>query len=176
MRKIPLSQGKFALVDDEDYEELNEYKWFAANIGTCWYAARNIKISPGIWRTTMMHRHILITDKFIDHINQNGLDNRKENLREATASQNLRNRGPHKNGLTSKYKGISRIRKTGMWRALITKDEETLHIGMFNNEKTAAKAYDEEARRLHGEFAYLNFPNERAKQRGTQLSLLKGEK
>jgi len=95
----------------------------------------------------------------VDHINGDGLDNRRANLRLATPSQNNCNKpGFNK---SSKYKGVSRTDlKKKQWRAVIHYNNEMIHLGRFCNEVAAAKAYDKAAKKYHGEFAYLNFPKE----------------
>ena len=92
MKEIPLSQGKVALVDDEDYKYLNQWKWYAAKQGNDFYAFRNdYTVSPP--KTVRMHREVLVEDpRDIDHIDGNGLNNQKVNLRYCTHSQNHQNR------------------------------------------------------------------------------------
>ena len=108
-----------------------------------------------------MHRQILKVpdDMFVDHINRNSLDNRKANLRPATPSQNVRNRAKNTNRTyTSKYKGVTWNRCIKPWRAHIHFNHKLISLGSFDDEIRAAKAYDRAARRYHGEFAVLNFP------------------
>jgi len=118
MKKIPLTQGKYAIVDDSDYERLNKYKWYVNKIGHSWYAVRDIRLPTGKLKI-YMHRFVLglgKSDKHqIDHINHNGLDNRKANLRIVTRSQNHMN--TITNYGTSKYKGISWHKLSRKWRA-----------------------------------------------------------
>lgn len=153
-RVIPLTQGKFAIVDAEDYEWLNQYKWYAAKYGTTFYACR----SKG--RTTInMHRQIMCAPKGLicDHKNHNGLDNRKNNLRLCTNAQNQYNRRP-RTGCSSRYKGVDWQRAFNKWRAAIRLNQTYLHLGLFHNEMEAALTYDRKAAELFGEFAWLNFP------------------
>lgn len=161
MKKIKLTQGKFALVDDEDFEELSKYKWVADNFHTVWYARRYIKLARGKYSSIRMHRVIMKAPKGveIDHINCNGLDNRKENLRFCTSSQNKYNKPKRKSG-SSKYKGVHAY-YDGRWAVHIqAAGLKMKQIGVFNTQEEAARAYDAAARKYHGEFAYLNFPNE----------------
>ena len=138
MKKIPLTQGKFALVDDEDYEWLSQWKWCAVHARGRWYAVRSYLKKRCLW----MHREIMKcpVDKEIDHISGNGLDNRKANLRICTHRENCQNRRPNKNG-TSTFKGVywySRIRK---WTAIICNGKERIFLGNFLSEKEAARRY-----------------------------------
>ena len=152
-RFIPLTQNKFAIVDDFNYEWLNQWKWYVNNRG---YAFRQIKRGNNT-KTIMMHR--LIVDAKIgqlsDHINHNGLDNRNENLRICDRFQNQHNRKPNKN-TSSKYKGVSFDKKRKKWYVKIECKGKRYRLGRFDCEIEAAKAYDAKARELHGEFAYLN--------------------
>ena len=107
-----------------------------------------------------MHREIMNAPEglVVDHINRNGLDNRKVNLRLATAMQNVWNSKRNVNTDSSKYKGVSWDKNKHKWRASIGIDRKTKHLGYFEDEKMAAKAYDKAAKEHRGEFAVLNFP------------------
>jgi hypothetical protein len=157
MKKIPLTQGQFALVDDEDFEYLNQFKWYAQKDYDTFYANRKIRVEQG-QKTAVMHRVILdVTDHNIkvDHIDHNGLNNQKINLRLASSSQNSMNRKSTKN-TSSKYKGVT-YRRLNKWEASIYLSKKYKYIGMFSTEIEAAKAYDEMAKLHFGEFACLNF-------------------
>lgn len=108
-----------------------------------------------------MHREIIHIPEHLvcDHINRNGLDNRKANLRPATVSQNLCNRTKTKAKTRSKYKGLEWDKTQRKWRARIQLNGRKIHLGSFANEIDAAKAYDKKARDLFGQFACLNFPD-----------------
>jgi len=156
---IPLTQGLYALVDGDNYERLAKYKWCALKDRNTFYAIRS-SARPNrkkIW----MHRVILNApiDKKTDHINHNGLDNRRSNLRIATIAQNLYNQLPRKN-CTSKYKGVSWNEKQRKWQAGIKLSGKVFYLGRFNSEVKAAEVYDQKAKELFGEFAYINFPLE----------------
>lgn len=150
MKEIRLPRGKVALVDDEDYELLGQRRWCCGKEG---YAQR--KDNNTIIR---MHRIIMNTPDgmLTDHINQNKLDNQKNNLRICTYAENLMNSSKRKH-TTSIYKGVSYNKQRKKWEAYIKFNKKQIHLGNFNYEKEAAKKYDEKAKELFGEFARLNF-------------------
>ncbi len=153
-RRIKLTQGKYAIVDPEDYEKLIGYNWFAVKDLHTFYAQRNEN-----GKTIKMHRQIMNPPpgRFVDHENHEGLDNRKANLRIATPAENSRNRKKQSSKSSSRYKGVYLAKETKKWRAAIYHNNECIHLGYFENEEDAAKAYDQAARLYHGEFASLNF-------------------
>ena len=155
MKHIPLTQGKFAIVDDEDFDIVNKYNWHISHPRKNGYYARAY-IGDG--KYVYMHRIVMKakTGQYLDHINRNGLDNRKCNLRFATYSQNAQNRFKRV-GVTSKYKGVSFYKNCKRWRAEIHLNYKKYQIGYFGNEIEAAKAYDIKAKELFGEFARTNF-------------------
>lgn len=160
---IPLSgelgAGKFAIVDDEDYDFLMRWKW---SLGSG-YACRTTTVKDVGYVGISMHNVVMpeMEGFEIDHINRNRLDNRKSNLRYCTRSQNCGNKSL-KSTNTSGYKGVSRKqnRHCVSYYSCIAKDGHTYHLGCFDNPIDAAKAYDKKAVELFGEFAYLNFPEE----------------
>ena len=157
MKKIALTQGQFALVDDDMFEELNKFKWHADKNYNTFYAVRNEGKSPH-QKKIRMHRLIMgVTDGKIqiDHKYGNGLDNRKKNLRICTNSENQINK-KSKIGGTSKYKGVSWKTLNNKWNSKIGINGGTIQIGLFINEIEAAKAYNLKATELFGEFARLN--------------------
>jgi hypothetical protein len=158
---MALTQGKYAIVDPEDYERLNLHKWYAAKDAHTSYAQRSIRRKNANQTTFLMHRQIIkaADDMFVDHINHNGLDNRKANLRLASIAQNNRHRRITKKiNSHSKYRGVTWCRKKKCWLAQIKINRKTKHIGYFHNELQAAKAYDNAAKKYHKEFAVPNFP------------------
>ncbi len=159
MKRIPLTQNQFALVDDEDFKELSKHKWYANKRHGNFYARRNAVVD-GRTKTVEMHRVIMKAQKGqeIDHRNGNGLYNIKSNLRFCTCSQNHQNRKPI--GGTSKYKGVSFYKPTGKWVANIRKNGILIYLGTFTKQIKAAKAYDAKALELFGEFAWINFPSQ----------------
>jgi len=148
-RIIPLTRGKFAVVDAEDYLRLSE------GTDRNFYAVRK---AGG--KSIKMHRQIMNAPDHlvVDHIDHNGLNNRKENLRICTFAENCRNlrASRHK---SSKYKGVHWHKRNHKWAAQITCDHKTHHLGYFGDEIDAAMAYDRAARKYHGEFAQPNFPH-----------------
>ena len=154
MKQIPLTQGQFAIVDDEDYKWLSQFKWHAAKRGKNFYATRHLVKEK---RKIYMHQQVMNTQQGqeLDHKNGNGLDNRKENLRFCTRSQNNMNRRKTKG--SSKYKGVSWDNQSKKWVAHFQFNGKSAHIGYFDSEIEAACAYDETAKRYFGEYALLNF-------------------
>jgi len=160
-RKIPLTRGKFAVVDPEDYERLSLYKWHAFTGRGTYYAMRiGRKSEKRSGKRIWMHREILNLEEGLmcDHINHNGLDNRSANLRPATHRQNMWNHLKRKTRCGSKYKGIDRASDMKHWRARIRFKGKRIYLGSFENEIDAAKAYDEAAKKYYGQYAALNFP------------------
>jgi hypothetical protein len=155
-KTIELTQGKFAIVDDEDFEWLNQWKWCAHFEKTHWYAIRSIRPKNSKPEQVRMHRIIINTPKdlLVDHINHNSLDNRKENLRVCTIAQNQYNQTARL--ASSKYKGVSWQKVARKWKVEIIKNRKCFHVGLFENEIDAAKAYNVKAKELFGEFAGLN--------------------
>lgn len=158
VKEIPLTQGMVALVDDGDYEELSKYKWWAEKRGKHhirYYARRKTHVD-GRRINEFMHCTIM-GHVGVDHKNGNGLDNRRENLRVATQAQNMANRRSNANSASS-YKGVKLVNRR--WRARIKPDGKPIHLGYFDTAEEAARAYDWAAKRIYGEFALLNFPEE----------------
>lgn len=156
-REIPLTQGKFALVDDEDYETLSAVKWCAAKIGWTFYAKRSIRRSDGVRTVVCMHRVILPDVEEIDHINGNGLDNRRGNLRPVTRSQNRRNSRKRTDN-TSGHIGVYWHKQKRRWEAQVKLDGRRRSAGYYDTPEEAARARDALALELHGSYAKLNFP------------------
>ncbi|MBP7053604.1 MAG: hypothetical protein KBE65_21550 [Phycisphaerae bacterium] len=166
--RIPLTRRMYAKVDPEDFCWLSQYRWHYVRTSRTFYAVRpsyHAGRSGKVW----MHREIMGTPRGLvcDHINHNGLDNRKANLRNCTVAQNNLNRVRYRNG-RSRYKGVWWSRSVQMWGAQIQACGRAEFLGYFVHEVQAARAYDAAARRLHGEFASLNFPEEQGDE--TQAS------
>jgi len=153
-RKIPLTQGKFALVDPEDYAELARHKWCAAKQGNSWYAVRS---DHG--RQLRMHRVIANAPPHlvVDHTDHEGLNNTKRNLRPCNKAQNAHNQRPQK-GRSSQFKGVCWSKRERKWYSRIQCHGRPRSLGLFKNERDAARARNAAAQALHGEYAYLNLP------------------
>lgn len=157
-REIPLTQGKVAVVDAADYTWLSRWKWQAHSPnGELWYAIRTDRSKHSSHRLIRMHRLIInAPDEFdVDHINGNGLDNRRSNLRLCNMAENQHNQRPQKGG-SSEYKGVCWDNFHNKWKAQIHPRKKHIHLGYFNDEIEAARAYNYAAIRLYGEFARLN--------------------
>ena len=157
MKEIKLTQGQVALVDDEDFEKVNQFKWHATKSNRCnsLYALCFISTNKPRLR---MHRLIMnVTDNnvFVDHINRNGLDNRKSNLRLCSNAQNQINKTKHKNN-TSGYKGVFYSKQHKKFRANIGYKGRKIFIGLFDTAIEAAKAYDNKSNELYGIFSCNN--------------------
>jgi hypothetical protein len=151
-------------VDEEDYALVSSHKWHPKRDRHTFYAATAIREADGKERIYRMHQIVMGAKKgqLIDHINGNGLDNRRSmNLRFCTESQNGANQGMHSRN-TSGFRGVSADKRHGTWRAYITVNCRRVHIGTFGTPEDAARAYDAKACESYGRFAHLNFPLERA--------------
>lgn len=157
-RLIPLTQGEYAKVDPEDYEWLMQYNWTAIRKENSWYATRSMSVL-GKSVQCYMHRMIMEPpdDMFVDHKNHDGRDNRKANLRIATAKQNCWNRNVRR-GSSSKYIGVSWLESRSKWQVTAYIGGKSRFVGYFEDEETAARAYDAAVSEERGEFAVLNFP------------------
>lgn len=158
MKKIYLTQGKCAVVDDDDFDFLNKFKWHAFRHRKVFYAARTVNLSKTDKKRILMHRQITgLNDKVqqVDHINGDGLDNRKENLRIATNSQNQANKKVSKNNKTG-LKGVSPIYTKGYfcgYKAQISHQNKVIYLGCFPTPEDAHEVYKQAAKKYHGEFA-----------------------
>lgn len=170
--EIPLKNGGFSLIDKEDhkkvvyldedypYQKRTTREWFIKKDTECIrYAVANIRIAKNKWTRIRMHRLILgITDPriMIDHVNGNGLDNRKSNLRICSQAQNIANSRKIDKKSTSRFKGVCWCKRLGKWEVTISKNYKQTYVGIFDSEIKAAKAYNKKAREIFGRFACLN--------------------
>ncbi|MFH1371421.1 MAG: AP2 domain-containing protein [Planctomycetota bacterium] len=161
-RRIYLGEGKFTIVDPDKYYWLNSYKWIVFGNGNNLYAIRLRMAGPNKTQILSMHREIMNEPRglLVDHRNCNSLDNRRDNLRLATNSQNQCNRVKNDPKASSRYKGVCLHKPKGKWTAFIRHKGKRTWLGYFDCEIDAAKAYDEAARKYHKDFARLNFPSE----------------
>jgi len=166
-RTIPLSQGKVAIVDDEDYEALVRFKWHAIRRRGLFHAVRSEQVN-GKKHSIYMHRFLLgePPGQEVDHENGDGLDNRRTNLRACTKRQNARNR-VHGGSKSSRYHGVCWHAWSSRWRVVICAGpvntrghSKQLYVGSFKDETEAARAYDRAALQHFGPFAKPNFPKE----------------
>lgn len=155
--EIPLTQGKVAIVDADDYEELSKYKWqYSATNG---YAVGQIRYDDGTYsEKVLMHRYIIGTRKGLhtDHINGDKLDNRKENLRECLPSENYVNRGICIKRNKSGYKGVYWRSEKEKYQVTLRKNNKTFYVGLFEDINEAILMYDFWAMQMWGEFAKPN--------------------
>ncbi len=158
MKTVPVGHNKVALVDDEDYERVSVSVWHArrdySTTQDLWYVQRHIRRPSGIRGTERLHSFILTTSSRIDHIDGNGLNNQKSNLRIASNSQNMANSRVRRH--TSRFKGVSFYKRYGSWHVEIQCNKVRHSIGYFANEVDAALAYDSAAVEYFGAFARTN--------------------
>ena len=154
--KIPLTKGKFALVDKEDYDVLNQWNWFLTSSGGKEYAAR--VLPRPVHKQILMHRQLLgvVGKTEIDHKNGNGLDNRKVNLRKVSSQQNKWNSFKHKDNKTG-FRGVVFAPHAKKF-AVFVKTKNKRFFGYFKTAEEAAKKHDEVVKQEFGQFAKLNFP------------------
>ncbi len=155
--EVKLTRGKIALVSEQDVVLVQSLKWYAQYTSGLWYAVRDErKMLSG----RMLYMHSFITAYArTDHRDGNGLNNTRENLREATQMQNVGNTKKISRITTSKYKGVSWCRKSSKWKASIQAQGKRINLGLYEDETYAAIVFDEAARELHDDFAVLNFPD-----------------
>lgn len=155
MKMIPLSQGKFAKVDDDDFEWLSQWSWHCKD----GYATRSSPIFVDIHRRPIyMHRVIVFApkDKVVDHIDGDTLNNSKSNLRICTVRENSGNRKISKNNACG-YKGVHFNKMSKKWQATLQVKSKKVYLGVYDTPEMAAQAYDEAAKKEFGEFARTNF-------------------
>ena len=155
MKRIPLTQGQFALVDDDDFDWLMLWKWRALRDGNTWYAVRSRSSGPRPRKMYLMHAVIGGNIK-TDHKNGNGLDNQRHNLRPASNQQNAANQLVARKNNTSGFKGVTFRRDREKWKAQIRVANRLLFLGLFQNREEAARAYNRAATKFFGEYARLN--------------------
>ena len=158
MKEIPLTQGFVTIVDDEDFEELNKYKWYVIKSRNVYYAAHKIK-KDGHWNNIQFMHQAILGVHGGDHIDGDGLNNQRSNLRPCTHGQNAANARKTTRKCTSKYKGVSYHKgdqRKKRWQVQICVNNKRMTVGHFETEEAAAVCYNEKAIELFGEFARLN--------------------
>jgi len=159
--EIQLTKGAVALVDDEDVPLVSGILWHLHSSAGHKYAQGHIGSSRRDRKHLLMHRLIMKPEpgRQIDHVNGNGLDNRRCNLRLCNVVENGGNKRKTTNATTSRFKGVSKCPKSGKWVAAIKFNRSRTYLGRHESEEVAARAYDAAARNLFGEFARVNFPD-----------------
>lgn len=161
MKEIPLTRGYVAIVDDEDFERFGCVRWAALVTKRATYAQRRVG-SRTNGRIVLLHREIMGAERGmeVDHIDGDGLNNRRGNLRTCSHKDNIRSSHKWRIKTASRFKGVVFAKWAGKkgWRASITIDRRNRHLGYFASEEEAASAYDNAARVEFGVFARLNFP------------------
>lgn len=156
--KLLLTKGHFAIVDADLFDYLSQWKWMVKKSRNLFYGGRKVRVENGFTKTMMLHRQIMglaLDDKRrVDHIDGNGLNCTKANMRVCSQGENARNR--HVSLGSCKYKGVHWDKDAGKFRSVIMKEGKRFHIGRFDCEHEAAARYNEAAKELHGEFAALN--------------------
>lgn len=159
MREIPVGKHHVALIDDEDVVLVEQYRWrlWTSPNGLIKYAYRHIVDGRGRPLSTQMMHTVITGFRIVDHRNHDGLDNRRSNLRAATAAQNSQNaKKPRVFGMTSRFKGVCWDPQKKRWRVSIHVGGPRRHVGYFKFEDDAAAAYDAAAIEHFGEYAYTN--------------------
>lgn len=156
MKEVLLTKGLKALVDDEDFQKVNAFKWCASKCCNMWYAMRG-ETRNGKRRTIYMHRFIMnaLPNTEIDHRDNNTMNNQKSNLRFCTRSQNLMNARIRSDNVSG-YKGVIWIKRSRKWMAYMRRNGHMKYIGLFNSAADAARAYDSQAIDFNEIFAKTN--------------------
>lgn len=156
-KSLVLTQNKRTIIDDEDFEKVSKYKWFAKNHSGKYYALHSLPREGSTRKALRLHRFIMNAgpEDVVDHINGDTLDNRKINLRLCSQAENSRNRTKTKSN-TSGFKGVRFHKRTKKWEARIGFNYKLHYLGLFDKIEEATKAYDAACKQLHREFASLN--------------------
>jgi hypothetical protein len=155
MKTIPLTNNKTAIVDDQDYSELSNYKWhcYQDPLSKIWYAKRTTPRMNGKQKTIRMHQQIM-GRPLIDHINHNGLDNRRCNLRICTTSQNMKN-NQRKILNSSGFRGVyldKNVKTSHKWRTIIRINNKNISLGYYDTPEKASEIFNIKSKEIYGEF------------------------
>lgn len=175
--QIPLNQGYFATIDAADYEKVSQFKWYvtSGNGSRTRYAICN-DFRSGKKRTTQMHRLLMDAPDgvSVDHIDRDGLNNTRSNLRLATLQENLLNKGADRD-CESGYRGVFRRAGSGRWVAVMSIHGRRINIGSFDNPEDAARAYNALAREFRGEFAAMECASQQYEARAEEREAARAE-
>jgi hypothetical protein len=147
---------KTVLIDDEDWEKVSKYTWSIHKHRQTFYVSTSITKGDGTNTKLRLHRFLMPGVRMVDHIDGNGLNNQKRNLRECTPRQNMQNQRVQERPKSSKYKGVNRNKVRGVWQVYINIPGKHLYVGAYTEEVDAAHAYNRAAQEHFGEFAKLN--------------------
>lgn len=161
MAEITLRSGEICLVDDDDFDMLSKFTWYVLKRKHTSYARAPLRGPDRSWRELKMHRLIMNCpqDFVVDHIDGNGLNNQKSNLRVCTFAENRRNTQSRRIA-TGGIKGAIQRSGSKTWASTITFQGKSFYLGRFPTMEEAARAYDAAARNFFGEFARLNYPDD----------------
>lgn len=155
---LPLTNGGAVIVDSADLPIVGRYKWYGIESNGTTYAQANIKVPVGRtgykWTTLKLHRVLFPESEVVDHIDGNGLNDSRSNLRPASRGENSRNR-KHFSKRTP-YKGVSWKADVGKWCARINAQGRVIHLGYFGDAAEAARAYNRASLKMHGKFSRIN--------------------
>lgn len=155
---LPLTQGKVAVIDFSDFEKVRGIKWCVKTYRGLLYAVRGIRKPNGKKTTLSLHQFLLPDAEEVDHIDGDGLNNRRGNLRAVTHQQNLQGFQRKRAGTSSQFRGVCWCKAVGKWQSQIMHNKKNSVLGWFEKEEDAARAYDAAARQCFGKVAAPNFP------------------
>ncbi len=155
LKTLELTQGQVAVIDDTDFDNLKAFNWFAVKDRDRWYAATSIVRDDGKRQLLRMHRFVADApaEMQVDHINGNGLDNRRSNLRVCTHQENQWNRQAAPRNSTTGLQGVNYNKANKNFRAAIKHNKKSIHLGVFSTKEAAFEAYKAASIKFKGEFS-----------------------